>query len=120
MRFGDNLRNLRLQRGYTQQKLAKLMGTSQASITAWENETREPDFATIKRIAEFFHVPMSSLLPSNDAVSDEYTNKVANSLNQNPKLRLLFDRTEFLSDSDLDAVLSVVNAIARERDEFND
>ena len=36
-------------------------------------------------------------------------------LHQNPKLRLLFDIQKGMSDSDLSAVLGVVNAIARER-----
>ena len=114
MRFCDNLKNLRLQRGYTQQKLAKMLGTSQSSITAWENATREPDFRTIQKLADFFRVPLSALLPSDDTMDDS-VGRIAESLHQNPKLRLLFDRSKFLSDSDLDAVLSVVNAISKER-----
>lgn len=115
MKFSENLRAIRKQRGYTQEKLANALGTSQSAITAWENETREPDFKTIKRIADFFHVPMSSLLPSGDSTPAS-CEEMAESLHQNPRLRALFDRSRFLSDSDLDAVLSVVNAIAKERD----
>jgi len=36
-------------------------------------------------------------------------------LHQNPKLRMLFDIQKNLSESDLNAVLGVVNAIAKER-----
>ena len=38
-------------------------------------------------------------------------------LHQNPTLRLLFDKQKDLSDSDLDAVLGIVNAIMKERGE---
>ena len=114
MKFCDNLRNLRIQSGLTQTELAERLGTSQSSITAWESERREPDFKTIKRLAEFFNIPIGALLPSDD-VDDEYVGTVAESLHQNPKLKLLFDRSKFLSDSDLDAVLAVVSAIKKER-----
>ena len=115
MRFNDNLRNLRIQRNMTQLQLARDLGTSQSAVAAWENAAREPDFKTIQKIADYFGVTMSSLLPSDDSVEDSLVNMVADSLHQNPKLRLLFDRSKFLSDADLDAVLAVVSAISRER-----
>ncbi len=116
MKFSDNLRNLRIQRGLTQMQLAEGLKTSQSSITSWEQERREPDFKTIQKLADFFNVPLSALLPSSDELDDSYVNVVAESLHQNPKLKLLFDRTKNLGESDLDAVLAVVNAISRERD----
>lgn len=118
MRFGENLRNLRIARGYTQERLAKMLGSSQASITSWENETREPDFQTIRKLATFFNVPMSALLPSDDTAPEDYAIKVADQLHQNPKLKLVFDRSRFLSDQDLDAVLGILSALQKERDSF--
>ena len=115
MNFHTKLRNLRLSRGLTQMEVAEGLGSSQASVTSWETGRREPDFATIKRISEYFNVPMSSLLPSEDVADENYISSMSQSIAQNPKLRLLFDRTKFLSDSDLDAVLTVVNAISKER-----
>jgi len=115
MNFHTKLRNLRIQRGMTQMELAEALGTSQSSVASWEIGRREPDFKTIKRLSAFFDVPMSTLLPSDDITDEEFIDTVAQSLHQNPKLRLLFDRSKFLSDDDLDAVLSVVNAISRER-----
>lgn len=115
MKFSEKLKQLRLSRGYTQQKLADALGASQSSITAWESENREPDFRTIERIAEYFHVPMSSLLPSEE-IDDDYVHIVAEHLHTNPKLRILFERSKFLADKDLDALITIVNAIQRERD----
>lgn len=116
MNYSEKLRNLRLQRGLTQMELADYLNTSQSSITSWETGRREPDFATLKKIAAFFNVPLSAILPTDDAVDDDYIGAVAESLHQNPKLRLLFDKSKFLSDVDLDAIISVVSAIQRERD----
>ena len=116
MNFGTNLRNLRVQRQLTQKKLADDMGMSQASITAYETGFREPSFEIVRKFAEYFHVAPSSLMPFVEASDEEYVQRVADSLHKNPKLGLLFDKTSLLSDSDLDAVLSVVNAIAKERE----
>jgi transcriptional regulator with XRE-family HTH domain len=116
VRFGDNLRNIRLQRGMSQMELAKQTGTSQSAITSYENSKREPDFKTIQRFADFFNVPLSALLPSDDATTDDFVNMVAESIHQNTKLGLLFDKIRKFKESDLDAVLAVVNAISRDRE----
>ena len=116
MNYSDKIRNLRIQRGLTQMELAERIGTSQSSITSWECGRREPDFSTFRKLADFFNVPLSALLPTDGEVGDDYVTAVAESLQKNPKLRVLFDRSKYLSDSDLDAVLSVVSAISRERD----
>lgn len=114
MTFQNKLRNLRLSHGLTQMELAERLGTSQSSITSWESGRREPDFATIRRLADYFHVPMSSLLPSEETADDNYIGSVSQAIAKNPKLRLLFERTQFLSDTDLDAVLAVANALSKD------
>ena len=116
VKFGDNLRNLRIQCGLTQMQLAKDLQTSQSAITSYEASKREPSFMVIERMAEYFGVPMSALLPSNDTTDDEFVNIIAESIHQNPKLGLLFDKIRKFKESDLDAVLAVVNAISRDRE----
>lgn len=112
MKFSDNLRNIRLQRGLTQMELAKDLGTSQSSITSWEQERREPDFRTLQKLADYFGVPLSALLPSDDSSDPDYYNVVVNSFNTNQKLRTLFDITRNFSDRDLDALIAVARSIS--------
>ena len=114
MTFQNKLRNLRISRGLTQIELAEGLGTSQSSITSWESGRREPDFATIRRLSDYFGVPMSSLLPSDDNVDENYIGSVSQAIAKNPKLCQLFERTRFLSDTDLDAVLAVANALSKD------
>lgn len=117
MTFADKLRQLRMSRGLTQRKLAESVGLSQSAVGMYESNAREPDFATIERFARFFRVPFSSLTPSDEVIDDEFVHQIADVLHQNPKLGLLFDKARYLKGKDIDAVLSVVNAIARERDD---
>ena len=92
-------------------ELAVGLNTSQSSITSWESNRREPDFATIKKIADFFHVPMTALLPSSDDIDESYITVVAETLHQNPKLKALFDRVKNFCDKDLDVLLTVAESI---------
>lgn len=115
MTFGEKLKNLRISRFMSQQKLADDLGISQSGIASYERGAREPDFATIRRFADYFGVAFTSLMPTDESADSDLVLQVADSLHDNPKLRLLFDRSRYLTESDLDAVLAVVNAISKER-----
>jgi len=113
--YSDNIRNLRLQRGLTQMQMAEDLGTSQSSITSWETGRREPDFATFKKLAAYFNVPLSALLPKDDTIGEELVSYVAESLNANPKLYTLYSQAKFLSNENLDTLISVATALSKEK-----
>lgn len=118
--FGENLRELRKSRGYSQDKFARLIGSNQITLSSWEVGTRTPSVETIRRIAKIFNVPLSSLIPLSDSGNGEdedFVREVADALHRDPKVRMLFDKTRYMTPEDLDVVLGVVNAIARGRDE---
>ena len=114
--FGENLRNLRKSRKYSQDRFAREIGSNQVTLSAWEVGTRVPSIGTIRHIAEVFHVPISSLIPIADSGTDaDYVSEVADMLRNDPKIRLLFDRARYLSSQDIDALLQIIDAITRER-----
>lgn len=114
MTLGEKLKQLRTSRFMTQQKLADELGISQSAIAAYERDFREPDFATVKKIADYFHVTASSLLPSSGDLDADLVQQVTESFRQNPKIGQLFDKVRFMTDTEINAVLAVVNAISRE------
>lgn len=116
MTFGEKLRQLRQSRFMSQQKLADALCISQSAVASYENNVREPDFAMIRRIADYFNVSFTSMMPQEHEADNDFVLQVADSMHQNPKLRLLFDRSRYLTESDLDAVLAVINAISKERE----
>ena len=114
--FGENLKKLRMSRGYSQDRFAREIGSNQVSVSAWEVGTRTPHMSTIKHIANVFHVPISSLLSIEDSgYDDDLVHEVSDALRNDSKIRLLFDRARYLSQDDLDVVLGVVSAITKER-----
>lgn len=114
--FGENLRALRKARGYSQEQFARIIDSTQVTLSSWELDQRMPSLETIKKIARTFHVPVSSLISlEGSGNDDDFVREVADTLQRDPKVRMLFDKTKYMSASDLDAVLGVVNAITKER-----
>ena len=60
--FAQRLKQLRKGMGLTQIQLAQEFRVSNGAVGMWETGKREPDFATIHRLAEFFHVSADNLL----------------------------------------------------------
>ena len=70
MSFGENLINLRKQKGWSQDDLADNLNLSRQAISKWENETSKPDIDNIKKISKIFSVKIDDLL-NNDVVKDK-------------------------------------------------
>ena len=82
MYIGDRLKQLRVEYGILQKKLAEQLNLSQQTISLYESNKRQPDYDTLKQIAEFFNVSTDYILGITDiketvnAVvekADEYT-----------------------------------------------
>ena len=56
------LKELRNERGISQQKLAEAIGMGQSSINDYENRGIEPDIGTLIRIADFFETSVDYLI----------------------------------------------------------
>ena len=70
MSFGENLINLRKQKGWSQDDLADNLNLSRQAISKWENGTSKPDIDNIKKISKVFSVTIDDLL-NNDVVKDK-------------------------------------------------
>lgn len=60
--FGNVLRKLRLERGFTQDKLAELANTERSHISALERAEKSPSLATIFVLAEALNMPACELI----------------------------------------------------------
>ncbi|MBR2343016.1 MAG: helix-turn-helix domain-containing protein [Clostridia bacterium] len=61
MAYFDNLRALRLSRGWTQAELAKFMNIAPSTIAMYERGEREPSIEMLCRFADIFNVDMNAL-----------------------------------------------------------
>ena len=78
MTFGERLKELRTQRGYTQEDLARIFKTSRSRICMYEKGQREPDFEMLETFADFFNVNMNYLLGKESHNVPDYTPDMLN------------------------------------------
>ena len=56
MNIGEVIKELRIEKDLSQQKLAEAIGVSQKAIDYWERGINEPKASYITRLADFFEV----------------------------------------------------------------
>ena len=112
--FSRNLRYFMEVTGVSQTDISKALGVSSSTVSDWCNGNKYPRTDKIQQLADLLGVRFSALTQENGPADYEDQQRIE-ILHQNPKLRLLFDIQKKLTDSDLNAVLGVVNAIAKER-----
>ncbi len=60
--FGKRLKELRINKGISQQKLGEDLGFCNQTISFWENGSREPDLDTLVKISHYFEISIGDLL----------------------------------------------------------
>lgn len=60
--FGEKLKQLREEKGMTQQKIAEKLYVTRQAVSRWECGARYPDLLTAKKIAQILDVSMDELL----------------------------------------------------------
>ena len=64
--IAERLKELRMEKGIGQNRLAKELGLSNASISYWENGKQEPSASAIFKLANFFEVSADYLIGLKD------------------------------------------------------
>lgn len=73
MSFGQNLRTLIEERNMTQKELAAQLNIAPSTMGSYVQNTREPDFDTLKLLAKYFDVSTDYLLdyPAKEASTQQ-------------------------------------------------
>lgn len=85
----NNIKELRISKGLKQSDLANLLHVVQTTISNWENDRTEPDFDSLRQMAELFDVSADYLLGQSDVKKKE--KPVVKDDRLNRKLELLND-----------------------------
>ena len=60
--FSARLRELRMNKGLRQDQVANLIGVNKSAISTYENDTRQPSFEILVRLANLYRVSTDYLL----------------------------------------------------------
>lgn len=87
MAFEDRLTSLRKEKKLTQQDMASKLEIARTTYASYEQGHRQPDYDTLKKIADFFEVSIDYLLTGNKATTspDEMWQELLD-----PKKRVFF------------------------------
>lgn len=69
--FPSKLREIRKQKGFTQESISQLLGIGQSSYAKWENGKTEPTLENIGKLSKILGVSIDFLL-SNDSIVEFY------------------------------------------------
>lgn len=62
MEFKKRLKDIRIEKGFTQMQLAAKLNVTDTTIRGWENRGSEPAYEMLCKIAEIFGVTVGQLL----------------------------------------------------------
>ena len=65
-KFAERIKELRKEKGWTQEQLASNLGYKRAAIREWETRNKEPVFDTLIQISKLFGVTIDYLLGNED------------------------------------------------------
>ncbi|MBQ3462921.1 MAG: response regulator [Clostridia bacterium] len=65
--FGEKIKQIRNQRGLSQQQLADMLNVDRSSVANWETDRRVPNFDTISKMAVFFNININEFTSTAEA-----------------------------------------------------
>lgn len=65
-KFSKNLKELRIEKGLSQQELAQIFNVTQSTVAKWESGDREPNFSILIELSNYFNISTDILLGIKD------------------------------------------------------
>ena len=78
--LGENIKQLRKQKGYSQETLAQQLNVVRQTVSKWEKGLSVPDAEMLEKMADLFGVSVSELLGSRIPDAEPTTDSVAEQL----------------------------------------
>lgn len=101
MSLAVKLKKLRLKKGKSLQDVASAIGVSKSHIWGLENgKTKNPSCELLKKLADFFDLPVSNLIGENPNAPDE-----------DPKLVKIYRNLKELSEDDRETIKLLIEGL---------
>ncbi len=101
MSFGNNIKELRTQKGFSQEAFAKEIGVHVTNLSKYERNISNPSFEIAQKMAVTLEVSLDTLAYGND--------KASNTI-QDDELLTLFSKSQKLPDSQKNTIKDLLSA----------
>lgn len=110
------LKELRIQKGLTQQQVANAIGKTYQAYSYYENGKRDPDTETLKLLADFFNVSIDYLLEAPQNVENKKIPKDLRKILEDEEVTL---NGRMMSEEDKQKMYKIIEAAFWEAKEMN-
>jgi len=118
--IGDKMYRRRKELGLTLEEVGAAVGVGKSTVRRWENGMiKNMGRDKIAALAKVLKMSPVEFVPGDDRHDDQLSaedKEMLEALHQNPRLRLLFDRSRKMSGADVETMLAVTASILKERD----
>jgi len=124
MSFSNRLKFLRKENDLYQKELAEKIGVSRTTITQYENGAREPNYETLKKLANFFEVSIDYLLGNTNQrrsavkreaafFEDKKLLEAYENLKHRKDLQMMFKETMDLNPSTVKQIIEIIRTFKK-------
>lgn len=107
----EHLKELRLEKGVSQQIVADYLEITRQAYSNYENGNREPDYETLLKLAEYFGTTVDTILrgkEKNLVNNDEELTEYLEELRSRPDKRMLFSVTKNATKAQIEAIVRMI------------
>ncbi len=116
MGFGEIIVSLRKRININQKQLGDVLGVSSGAIGMWENNKRQPDFDTLKKIALYFKVTTDYILDMPQNIIKEEKSDISQiNIEMDEKSNNLISAFLQLNEDNKDIAIGEVKKILKEQ-----
>lgn len=119
VKMWEKFKKLCDEKGVKPNNVAKIVGIASGTITNWKNGKCVPKIDKLRKVADYFNVPLYYFLNENELPSvdgywlDNETAELAQEIFENQELRLLFNSARDCKPEDLKVVHDMLLALKR-------
>ncbi len=113
IRLADKLKELRRERGNTQEELAEFLGITVQAVSKWERAEGMPDITYLPRIAGFYAVSVDTLLGVDEAAKEQRINEICREYDRIRQCPPRPDGT-LIVENNIEAGIGLIRAALRE------
>jgi transcriptional regulator with XRE-family HTH domain len=115
-RVGERIRTIRTVRSFTQEDLARRIGTQRPAVSNWENGINIPSVPTLEKLADILEVPIRALLETSDDDNSRSPGTAVGDLHDQPGLNRwvgIYDRLNSLGEEGQTILRSATHLLGR-------
>ena len=106
MNFSDSIKNIREEKGFSQEKLARKLNVAQSTIGMWESGKRTPKLGELNRLARILNITVNRL------IGQPKERKVELIKNE---IYVDGEKVSDLDATDVDGVVEYINAVKKKK-----